>query len=208
MQQPSRPSITNTENGNLDAAKTAMKANANDEIDTRLCLAASNGEIEIVRHLLAEGGDVHVHFEGALLNAAANGHVEIVRLLLSAGADPRADGSGALRYAVSYNQAKAAELLIAAGADVHVDHDAPLRQAAWLNRIALMRILLAAGADPVIAWRSNKQAYLRREIAERLSTCADVMTPEQRNALAALSEDFAKLRAIVASSGKRTHLQR
>ncbi|TEY16074.1 hypothetical protein BOTCAL_2495g00010 [Botryotinia calthae] len=59
---------------------------------TPLCIAATNGHIEVVR-LLLETKSVNVNAtsvsgRSSIFRAAANGYEEIVRLLLNAGADP------------------------------------------------------------------------------------------------------------------------
>ncbi len=60
--------------------------------DASLIRAASNGDAEAVKALLAEGADVDQRGRGgqtALMVAAIFSHVEIARLLLAAGADVR-----------------------------------------------------------------------------------------------------------------------
>lgn len=81
-------------------AQTSRSARAVTEFEratdpeSRLFFAASNGDVEGVRKILASDVDVnHMHAEfGAppLLAAASNGHGEVVHLLLEHGADPNA----------------------------------------------------------------------------------------------------------------------
>lgn len=74
-----------------------------------LIVAAKNGEIEVVRSLLADNPPAS--HNRALATAAAWGHVECVQLLLSV-ADASADSSIALRWAAQFGQEECVRLLL------------------------------------------------------------------------------------------------
>lgn len=61
---------------------------------TLLCRAADSGNVELVRHLLARGANVHFDDRqmGPLAHAAQSGHADVVAVLLEAGADPVVEG--------------------------------------------------------------------------------------------------------------------
>jgi ankyrin repeat protein len=99
-----------------------------DGVTTELYEAARNGDVELVKKLLAEGGDVDAvdHKRRTALHIAAyKGYCEVVKELLAYGADVRVvDGYGltALHVAARQGHVKAAEIvkeLLVAGADVH-----------------------------------------------------------------------------------------
>ena len=95
-----------------------------------LIIAATQGEIEIVRLLLKRGADINAHSGQvcltALMAAVHIGHTEIVRLLLDQGADvDRQDHRGitALMLAAQDGHTEIAQLLLDRGADIDLkDH--------------------------------------------------------------------------------------
>ena len=97
-----------------------------------LLTAASHGDVDVVRALLAAGVDpASTGDEGgtALHRAARQGHVAVVRLLLEAGADVDAvDGYGNTplwRASFGNNVVPSlVEMLLAAGADADVPNNA------------------------------------------------------------------------------------
>ena len=87
--------------------------------------AAGNGDIDMVKLLIAEGADVNAKDERswtALHHAARNGHKEAAELLIAKGADINAEdkeGRTPLYIAVCHDY-KVAELLIDKGADSNI----------------------------------------------------------------------------------------
>ncbi|MGE0190468.1 MAG: ankyrin repeat domain-containing protein [Planctomycetota bacterium] len=92
-----------------------------------LVTAASRGELERVRFLLAQGIDADARFisvgscdsgYSALILATSSGHAEVVRLLLRHGVDIdyQRDGRSALFQAYNFDHDDIAALLLAAGA--------------------------------------------------------------------------------------------
>lgn len=83
---------------------------------TPLCLAISNGEVEVVKKFIEYGADVNERTNGMtpLMYAARYNQTEIIKLLISKGADVKAkckNGLTALKYAEISNATEAAELL-------------------------------------------------------------------------------------------------
>lgn len=104
----------------------ALKASLNNpgrSGETALCLAASNGDLEIVSALLEHGADPNqqgVRNCTALCRAAEAGHTDIVKKLLQAGADPniRNQNQGsALIEAADWDDPEMVKVLLDAGAD-------------------------------------------------------------------------------------------
>jgi len=91
-----------------------------------------------------------------LIRAARNGDLEVLRALLAAGADPDlADAAGnrwtPLKHAVHKGQAGATLLLLEAGADADRHGDdgvTALIMAAAYGNVDIVRMLLERGADP------------------------------------------------------------
>jgi len=73
----------------------------------------------------------------------------------------------------------------------------------------VVRILLAAGADPAIALK-NTIKVLRDGVVATLDACAAVLISDQRTALLAVAhpDEFVQLRAIAASTEKRSAVRR
>jgi ankyrin repeat protein/beta-lactamase regulating signal transducer with metallopeptidase domain len=124
--------------------------------------AASQGRVDLVQFLLANGadpnwreksgqGDAPLHW------AAEQGHEDVARGLLAAGADPNVaggDGHTPLHRAVSNGQVRIVEILLAAGADINASPmdragrrlTTPLRLAAEQGDKETFELLLARGA--------------------------------------------------------------
>ncbi|MED4010009.1 suppressor of fused domain protein [Priestia aryabhattai] len=95
---------------------------------TWLHVAASRGELDIVKKLIELGANVNVlggvYGGGALNEAASAGHIDIVRYLLSCGADMDVSDPerNPLFGAISNGHANIAELLIESGIDTSVTY--------------------------------------------------------------------------------------
>jgi len=187
---------------------TAARTEIHDGHDIALLSAVYDGQVAVVKTLLAAGADIHAANDVALRAAAERGHIEIIKVLLAAGADIHADDDDALCDAAIKGHVETVRFLITAGANVRADADAPLRLAAINGHVAVAKTLLMAGADPLVAWSSTPNNQCRQDAAKALDDCADVMTPAQRANLASKSEHFVKLKAAVLSSSRRPGLQR
>lgn len=143
-----------------DARRVALQRLAEMSIEVtpdRMVQYAAQGDLTVVRNLLAAGVAVSahdaVHHTTALHNAAAKGHQALVRMLLEMGA--RVDavdrlGVTPLTAACFYGQTKVAELLLAAGASLKVPDHAdtfPLLAAVQSGNQQLVSLLLDKGAS-------------------------------------------------------------
>ncbi len=84
-----------TENPNVQAIAPSNTSNksksSNPELNTKLLIAARNGNLKEVRSLISQATDVNVRDQYGwtpLLWASMNGHTDIVRVLLVSGANP------------------------------------------------------------------------------------------------------------------------
>jgi len=96
---------------------------------TAFLTAASNGQLDVVEKLIAEGIDINtksITGDTALSLAANGGHVDTVNCLIGHNADvniQNANGTSALIFAYQKGYQQIAELLITNGADVNaVNH--------------------------------------------------------------------------------------
>jgi len=107
--------------GNLAVTKELLDAGARPNI-LALFMAVSKGHSEILKLLLAHGGDSEgkdMQGQALIMHAAVWGNVEVVKILLAAGANPEAkdkNGGTALSIAVSQGHLKVVEELRKAGA--------------------------------------------------------------------------------------------
>jgi ankyrin repeat protein len=138
--------------GHIDANLSIQ----NNEEQTALILAAVDGNIQIVRTLIALGVDVNV--EGAakataLSRAAQFGHKEIVRILVEAGAIIEARntaGATALLIAAEAGHDVVIDVLVTKGADVNARNNPgtwPLQLAAASGNVKSVLRLLQGGAN-------------------------------------------------------------
>ena len=134
-----------------------------------------NGEVEAIRLLLDEGGDVNKHdrqYGNALQAAAFNGEVEAIRLFLDREADVNARGGeyvqtklpldevadvrafstcgDALMAAIMNSNVEATKLLLHKGADINTENKYlgnELQVSARYGNIDIMWLLLDKGVD-------------------------------------------------------------
>jgi len=116
--------------------------------------AASQGDMDTVRALIAAGADVNGqnrYGETPLFHAAEKCRLAIVNALLSAGADPNAkthNGRTPPSAAAGAGCTDVVDRLLAAGAKADDSESAALRVAAEKGNTDLVKTLLAAGANP------------------------------------------------------------
>jgi len=154
---------------------------------TPLHVAAAEGNVQAVKLLLENGGDVNSRTGGGqtpLHLAAYAGRIDVAELLLEKGADVNAkdtqtiivhedmrtlfgDYSGVahgwtpLHYAVAGGDALTAMLLLMHGADVNArswEGVTPLHIAASLGDAEIIKVLLENGADPNVRDRNGETA--------------------------------------------------
>ncbi|TVQ63572.1 MAG: hypothetical protein EA378_01400 [Phycisphaerales bacterium] len=172
----------------LEASPPARVDARSDDGWTPTMMAASRGEYEALRALLAAGANVDAKNrwgETALLLATEAQSSEKVRALLGAGANVNeGDNTGRTPIAAAAASGESAiellELLLASGADPNVeDRDGvtPLMRAASRGDPARVILLLNAGAladprdeagDRALDWARRRDDALGREVADIL----------------------------------------
>jgi len=155
----------------LSTAEVEAEASDKDQKELKKSLhqAAENGDIELIKKLIAKGVDVNAAVKVGsgqqvevtpLINAASGGHTQVVKLLLEHGAEVDATcsfGYTALYYAIwsaGINDVEGTiKVLIANGADVNKypqeDGYSPLIHAIWMfqEKEDIVKALLDAGAN-------------------------------------------------------------
>ena len=139
---------------------TEQPSNEEEEDDPQYALhiAATNGDAEAVRTLIANGADVNERIntggDTPLHRAASGGTTEVIEILLEAGALVNARntfGDAPLHHAArNENSGEITQALLAGGADVSVegsDDDTPLHWAARAGSVDMVLILLAESVD-------------------------------------------------------------
>ena len=122
--------------------------------DRDLFVACGAGNLDLVKRLVAMGGDVR-SFDAkgatALHWAALNNQTAVVRYLLAEGADPNAPNSVSLQTPLHWAAGDAGDewvcdLLLEAGANARAEDSASLRVACRIGNEAMVRLLLTYGA--------------------------------------------------------------
>jgi ankyrin repeat protein len=147
--------------------------------DYNLAMAATKGNIEVVKLLIDRGANVNAILEDGitpLINAARAGHVNICALLIEKGADvdiKPASGQTALSTSAKYGKLKTAEFLIKKGATVDARDffgRTPLMYAAAFNDTAMCILLISHNADKSIVDNDGVNALLAACINNRIET--------------------------------------
>jgi len=175
------PAPTGTESVSTGSAapESGLGAGEQEELDQRLISAAKDNDVELVRELIAAGGNVNAKDsleDSAFLYAGAEGFNEILELTLENGADVKSlnrYGGTALIPASEHGHIQTVKILIDAG--VPLDHvndpgwtalqEAVLLNDGGPNQQEVARLLLEAGADPQI---TDPQGRTALENARRL----------------------------------------
>ena len=109
---------------NLHKILELDKGNIND----LLLSAARFGSLDLARHALEKGSNIHTLRDYALRLAAENGDLEMVKFLVDKGANIHAEDDEALDFAAQYGNLEMVKYLVEHGADVHAQDDSAL---AW-----------------------------------------------------------------------------
>jgi hypothetical protein len=134
---------------------------------TALMAAASSGDTEIVKALIANGADVHAVTDdyrfSALWFATTYGHTEAVQALIVNGADVNAvnNHGSILMLAAGMGHTAIIEVLIAGGAElnaVNADGDSALMFAVRAGHIATVETLIANGASTTVVNKKEESA--------------------------------------------------
>ena len=161
------------------APESGLGAGEQEELDQRLIRAAKDNDVELVRELVAAGGNVNAKDsleDSAFLYSGAEGFNEILELTIENGADVKSlnrYGGTALIPASEHGHIQTVKILIDAG--VPLDHvndpgwtalqEAVLLNDGGPNQQEVARLLLEAGADPQI---TDPQGRTALENARRL----------------------------------------
>ncbi|MNW47735.1 Ankyrin repeats (3 copies) [compost metagenome] len=176
---PPAPSSTESASPETTAPEASLTAVEQDELDQWLIRAAKGNDVELVRDLIAAGGDVNAKDDledSTFLYAGAEGFNEVLELALEDGADVESlnrYGGTALIPASEHGYVETVKMLIEAGVPLdHVNNPGwtALQEAVLLgdggpNQQEAARLLLAAGADPGI---TDPQGRTALENARRL----------------------------------------
>jgi len=100
--------------GDLEQVKLLISETG--DIKYALEWAANNGHLEVVKYLVLNGADIHARNNGAIEWAAYNGHLEIVKYLVLEGANIRT--SYALDNAVIRGNIEVVKFLVPEGANI------------------------------------------------------------------------------------------
>ena len=153
--------------GFLEVADFLIKAGADIEAgaNTPLAEASQEGHIDLVRHLIEAGGNIHATSatgDTPLMYAAENGHTDVVQVLLEAGASIEHEaeaGRTPLMKAARAGHLCTVQFLVSRGANVNKvttnnDHT-PLSLACAGGHMAVVEYLLANGADSTHRLKDN-----------------------------------------------------
>ncbi|PAU81902.1 ankryin [Halovibrio salipaludis] len=148
------------------------RAETRTDTSTALMEAASEGDLDRVKALVAEGGALNAMGPDgtALYQAADAGHGETVWYLLRQGADPDRGLEGGitpLMAAAAAGRKRIIDLLVRAGADVNARSDAgetPLSYAVLNSQLGATNRLLRADAD-VNTVNEEGESLLMRVVA-------------------------------------------
>ena len=133
--------------------------------NTPLHIAATNGYLNIVEFLIQEGGTVDVRNrrkQTPLHLASHNGHCDIVEFLIKKGANVDAvedEGGTPLSWAAYVGQLEVARQLLACGANIQScdsQSNTILHWACYHGRIDVMKFLIENGADVTRKNSNNK----------------------------------------------------
>ena len=153
-------------------------------VDHVLIEAVKSEDVETVRRLLAEGGDVRApQGDGAtaLHWAAHRDNRKLAAMLFEAGADANVandHGVTPLALACLNGSASMVELLLDAGADPNLaksSGETPLMTASRVGKVDVVRLLLGAAADPTATESLRGQTALMWAAAENQTAVAEVL---------------------------------
>ena len=108
---------------------------------SKLIEASYKGQLDIVKHLIENGADIHVNNDRALRCAINNNHLDVVKHLVECGADIHACNDQALRWASSNGHLDIVKYLIECDADIHARDDEALRWASHYGHFNVVHYL-------------------------------------------------------------------
>jgi ankyrin repeat protein len=91
----------------------------NRDLDRQLIDALIIGKLDLVRHLIKDGANIHANDDKALRYASSCGHLNLVKEFVEKGANVHAKNDEALRWSAANNKLEIVKYLISKGADIH-----------------------------------------------------------------------------------------
>jgi len=173
--------------------------------------AAKNGQLQVIKRLVAAGAEVTSSDSQALRFAAANSHLDTLEYLISKRADVNANEDEALRNAVTKGSIDVVKYLLDVKANVNSQEGNILRIAAETKDIELIKVLIATGAD---VNAMNDQALINAvshksvEIVKHLlDVKANVNAQQGKSLVIAVENGYFDLVKILTSAAADVHLQ-
>ena len=114
-----------------------------------LYIAASNGHISVIDHLLKNGADINSReqFHSPLESALINQNWNTAMFLIERGADVHYHDDFALLLACMEGHLDTVKLLIKYGANIHAGDDIALHKAVYNKHLDVVKFLVENGAD-------------------------------------------------------------
>jgi ankyrin repeat protein len=118
-----------------------LKENKN--LDHQFVNASHQGNLELVKELLAKGANINAKDDQALIYASSNDHLDVVEYLISKGANIHANDDEALGLASFKGYLNVVKYLISKGADIHANNDRALRWASVNGQLDIIKYLVS-----------------------------------------------------------------
>ena len=117
----------------------------NYKMDKLLIEAARKGEVEIVKHAIENGANVHTAADYPLKLAVYAGNLDLVKLLLASSDNVRDDI--AFRWASVAGKIDIVKYLVEKGVDIHLLNDTAFRMASFEGQLPVVKYLVGKGAN-------------------------------------------------------------
>lgn len=148
---------------------------------TSLMWAAQDGDLAMVRFLMAEGADIHIRDANgwtALMWAAQGGHLAVVKFLVASGADVDVNAQNNVGWTALMKAAMEGHLAVVRflvddhDADIHLKNkegETALMRAAWGGHLAVVEFLVSKGGDIHAKDNRGWTALMKAAVSDRLA---------------------------------------